>query len=125
MSSIDPEDTAGGTSSESDLSRRLERLGAELEARRPAGKPQLGTKSSAPSDSSSMGRAFRASTEFVAGVIAGGGLGWLIDKGLGSKPWGMIICLLLGFAAGIYNVMRSSGFLTPPPGVDGSGRRRD
>jgi ATP synthase protein I len=59
----------------------------------------------------------RVSSEFVAGVIAGGGLGWLFDRGLGTKPWGMIVFLMLGFVAGIYNVMRASGFLGQPSGA--------
>jgi ATP synthase protein I len=63
------------------------------------------------------------STEFVAGVIAGGGLGWLFDRYVGTSPWGMIVFLMLGFAAGIYNVMRASGFLKPASGT--SGPRRD
>ena len=56
------------------------------------------------------------STEFVAGVIAGGGLGWLFDRALGTSPWGMIVFLMLGFAAGVYNVMRASGFMTRSSG---------
>ena len=61
-----------------------------------------------------MGRAFRMSTEFVAGVIAGGGLGYLLDRVAGTSPWGLIVLLLLGFGAGVYNVMGASGFLDAP-----------
>ncbi len=70
-----------------------------------------------------MSRAFRMSTEFVAGVMAGGGLGYLLDRVAGTRPWGMIVFLLLGFGAGVYNVMRASGFLKPASGT--SGPRRD
>ena len=108
----DGRDDASGAAAEGDLSGRLERLGVELEARRPASKP--GSSRGAPSsDPSSLGRALRASTEFVAGVVVGCGLGWAIDKGLGTSPWGLIVFMLLGFAAGVYNVMRSAG-LSPP-----------
>ena len=62
------------------------------------------------------------STEFVAGVIAGGGLGWFVDRTLGTSPWGLIVLLMLGFCAGIYNVMRASGFLTPASGTSGPRR---
>jgi ATP synthase protein I len=41
--------------------------------------------------------------------MVGAGLGWLIDRGLGISPWGLIVFLLLGFAAGVLNVMRSAG----------------
>lgn len=50
------------------------------------------------------------STEFIAGVVAGGVLGWIVDHSFGTKPWGLIVLLMLGFVAGIYNVMRVSGF---------------
>ena len=61
----------------------------------------------------------------MAGVIVGGGIGWAIDKGLGTSPWGLIVFLLLGFGAGIYNVMRSSGFLTAGSGGGTSRSTRD
>ena len=45
----------------------------------------------------------------MAGVLLGAGLGWLIDLWLGISPWGMIVFLLLGFTAGVLNVMRAAG----------------
>ena len=58
--------------------------------------------------------------EFIAGIIAGAGLGWGLDNVAGSRPWGMIVMTMLGFGAGIWNVMRASGFVRPPdrPGGD-------
>ena len=94
--------------SEGDLSGRLDRLGAQLEARRPAPAPEE-TRGARSSDPTALAKAFRASSEFVAGVVVGGGLGWAFDKGLGTSPWGLIVFLLLGFAAGVYNVIRSAG----------------
>jgi len=47
-----------------------------------------------------------AGTEFIAAVLVGAGLGYLIDLGLGTSPWGLLILLLMGFAAGILNVIR-------------------
>ena len=55
------------------------------------------------------GSAFRLGTEFVAAVLVGGGLGYLIDRLLGTLPWGLIILLLTGFAAGILNMARAAG----------------
>ena len=60
-------------------------------------------------DASAMARGFRLSTELVAGVLVGAGIGWLIDRWLGTTPLGMIVFLLLGFAAGVLNVMRTAG----------------
>ncbi len=51
------------------------------------------------------------STELVAGVLVGAALGWLADRLLGTSPWGMIVLLLLGFAAGVLNVMRAAGVM--------------
>ena len=47
-----------------------------------------------------MARGFRLSTELVAGVLVGAMIGWLLDRWLGISPWGLIVFLLLGFAAG-------------------------
>ena len=39
----------------------------------------------------------------------GAGIGWLIDRWVGTTPLAMIVFLLLGFAAGVLNVMRAAG----------------
>jgi ATP synthase protein I len=66
-----------------------------------------------PQSQSAVGQALRLSGEFIAGVIVGSGFGWGFDRWLGTSPWGMILFLLLGFGAGVYNVMRSAGLLKP------------
>jgi ATP synthase protein I len=52
--------------------------------------------------------------------LAGAGIGWVLDRWLGISPWGMIVFLLLGFAAGVLNVMRAAGVVSSntldPPG---------
>ncbi len=100
------------TGSDGDLSARLRQLETQLDRKRPAAPARDRRFEESSSGPSALGRAFRMSTEFVAGVIAGGGLGWLFDRWLGTSPWGLIVFLMLGFMAGIYNVMRASGFLT-------------
>lgn len=62
--------------------------------------------------------AVKLSSEFIAGVLVGAALGYLLDRLAGTTPWGMIVFLLLGFCAGVLNVMRSTGSVsTPQPGV--------
>jgi ATP synthase protein I len=105
-----------GADPDGDLSARLRRLETQLDRKRETAPAPGGGSGQSSSGPSALGRAFRLSAEFVAGVIAGGGLGWLFDRGLGTRPWGMIVFLMLGFCAGIYNVMRASGFLRTSSG---------
>ena len=62
-----------------------------------------------------MARGFRLSTELVGGVLLGAALGWLLDRWLGTSPWGLIVLVLLGFAAGVLNVMRAAGVVSSGP----------
>lgn len=55
-----------------------------------------------------LGVAWRIAIELVAAVLVGGGLGWLIDQWLGSRPWAMVVLLVLGFAAGMLNAYRAA-----------------
>lgn len=56
-----------------------------------------------------MARGFRLSSELVVGVLAGAAIGWGIDRLLSTSPWGLIVFLLLGFTAGVVNVIRMAG----------------
>lgn len=72
---------------------------------------------------SGMARGMRIGTEFIAAILVGAGIGYLIDLGLGTSPWGLLIAFLMGFAAGILNVIRvvaqmNAASPPPPPGSD-------
>ena len=96
-------------SDEAALSARLKRLGERL-GQFQSGRPSDSTSASrANADASAIARGFRLATELVGGVLVGAMIGWLIDRGLGISPWGMIVFLLLGFAAGVVNVIRAAG----------------
>jgi ATP synthase protein I len=108
------------TADEAVLNARLRRLGEQLGQHSP-GRPSDTEPSSRPtSDPSAIARGFRLSTELVAGVLVGAAIGWGLDRVLGISPWGMIVFLLLGFAAGVLNVMRVAGVVPgsklDPPG---------
>lgn len=49
---------------------------------------------------------FRVGTELLSGVVVGAGLGYVLDMYLQTKPWLLIVFLLLGFVAGFLNVYR-------------------
>jgi ATP synthase protein I len=93
---------------EAALSARLQRLGERL-ANDQAGRPSDSPAGNGATTASGYARGFRLSSELVAGVLVGAGLGWIIDRLFGVSPWGLIVFLLLGFAAGVLNVMRSAG----------------
>ena len=110
----DPDERGGGDgdpggSDDATLQARLRSLDARL-GQAAASRPE--TREPPPrstSNSGAIGQAFRLSAEFVSGVIAGGAVGWLVDRLLGSTPWGLIVCLILGFCAGMLNLMRAAG----------------
>src|SRR5437016_5517606 len=107
------------TNDEAALAARLKRLGEQLGHARPGDQSESNAAQRSRSDSSAIARGFRLSTELVAGVLVGAAIGLLLDRWLGTSPWGMIVFLLLGFAAGVLNVMRAAGVnpadnVTPP-----------
>jgi ATP synthase protein I len=102
---------------EAALSARLKSLGARLDQAGPR-VSETGPAARSATDHSGFARGFRLSSELVAGVLVGAGLGWLIDRWLGSLPWGTFVFALLGFTAGVLNVMRQAG--VAPGGVPDS-----
>ena len=59
-------------------------------------------------NSSSIGAAFKLSTELVSAVALGTIIGFILDKTFGTKPWLIIIFFFVGVVAGIINVVRSA-----------------
>ena len=55
---------------------------------------------------SGTGFAFKISTELVAALVVGVGIGILVDNFLGTKPFGLIIFFILGAFAGFLNIYR-------------------
>lgn len=49
---------------------------------------------------------WQAASEFIGAMLAGGFIGWFIDRQLDTGPWGLILMLLLGFATGLYQSLR-------------------
>jgi ATP synthase protein I len=57
---------------------------------------------------SSIGTAFKLSTELVSAVVVGTIIGFILDKSFGTKPWLILIFFFVGVIAGIINVFRSA-----------------
>ena len=101
---------------EAALSARLTHLDqrlSDVQKDREFEKVQAGTEGQAAhARASAMAVGLRLSSELVAGVLVGALLGWGFDRLLSTSPWGLIVFLLLGFTAGVLNVMRSAGAMT-------------
>jgi len=105
---VSPEDRAA-------LEQRSNELGRKLDAARQTGEGGRG-KGARNGQGEAMGRALRLSAELIAGVIAGGAIGWYLDKLMGNqKPFMFILFFLLGAAAGMINVIRSAMREKTPP----------
>jgi len=89
-----------------ELSARLNDLSGRIAAERSEqaehAKPHAGLQGA-----TGYAKGYRLASEFVAGTLVGGLIGYGIDRLLGTLPFGLIIFLLLGFGAGILNMARA------------------
>jgi ATP synthase protein I len=60
------------------------------------------------SNTASLGKALKISTELVASVVVGSTIGFLLDNWFDTKPLLTICFFIMGVAAGILNVFRSA-----------------
>jgi ATP synthase protein I len=82
--------------------RRLDDLGRRIEAVR-----DLHPEAKPAQPSGRFNVVYRLSTEFVAAVFVGVGLGLGFDAITGWKPVGIILFSILGIAAAFYSVFRA------------------
>jgi ATP synthase protein I len=78
------------------LEERIEKLERKEEIKK--------TSDNAFIHASKMG--FRVGAELLSGVLVGAGIGYFLDKTLGTKPWFLVSLLLIGACAGFLNVYR-------------------
>ena len=74
-------------------------------AKKKASKRNLDHKKANPS---SIGTAFKLSTELVSAVAVGTIIGFILDKTFGTKPWLILIFFFVGVFTGITNVIKSA-----------------
>lgn len=101
------------SSDEAALSARLKSLDQRLSDFR--GSRKVGTdrpegdSEDGVARASAMSLGLRLSSELIAGVLVGAAVGWGFDRLLSTSPFGLIVFVLLGFVAGVVNVVRSAG----------------
>jgi ATP synthase protein I len=84
--------------------------GDELDRRIAAAKAAHEEHALTTAQARAEGRGWAVGVEFVGTVLVSGLIGWAIDRyaGLGTTPWGMVVLLLLGFAAGTRRALLTS-----------------
>jgi ATP synthase protein I len=106
MPSDNADDRTPGQISPADrdaLRKRADAIGAKLET------VAARTKRSSSGDrGQTMGQGMRAAADLIGGIVVGGVIGWYLDQWLGTRPWLLIVFFLVGFAAGLLNVIRQA-----------------
>ena len=85
--------------SEDQFKTRLQIAKNKISKRKQEGKNQ---------NSTSIGAAFKLSTELISAVAVGTIIGFILDNTFGTNPWLIIIFFFVGVVAGILNVIRSA-----------------
>lgn len=93
-----------------DRKAKLDDLNTRVSAAREANKPK---KARGLNEATTYGIATRLVAELVAGLLVGVFTGWYLDQYFGTKPWLMVVMIMLGAAAGITNVMRAAKQMVP------------
>ena len=84
----------------SDLGDRLDKLKAQRRA-------EGGADRDAALRGRGMAYGMRMAAELVAAVLVGAGIGYALDRWLGSTPWLFLLFFMLGFVAGVINVVKA------------------
>ncbi len=85
--------------------RRSRSLGEKLDAVKSRRAPPPDNRARG----SAMAQGFKIAVELIVGVAFGGFLGWGLDRYFEtSGPWFLIVFVVLGFAAGMLNVIRTA-----------------
>lgn len=96
---IRPEDRAAIEQRSSDIGKKLDAVNARRVRVDEVGRHQ---------QQSAYGQAFRYASELIVGVVVGGFVGWALDRQFATAPWLMVVLVVLGFAAGLLNVIRAA-----------------
>lgn len=97
---LSPEDIAEFRRRASELGNRIDQVQAEKQAEREEQQDRANR-------SRGMAYGLRMSTELVAAILVGGFMGYVLDTWLSTTPWLFLVFLMLGFSAGILNILRA------------------
>ena len=108
-----PNRSTGGETFEERLRAARAREGLDKPA------PEPGSAQSSQVMGSALGIGLRVGVELLSALIVGVGIGWVLDRWLHTRPLFIAVFVLLGGAAGMFNVWRV--FAPKPPGAGRQG----
>lgn len=85
----------------------LARLGERLDRARATQRGESASDPGNPVQQQALGMGLRIGVEFVVAIVVATGLGWALDRWLGTRPWGTIVLFFLGVGAGMVGVYRA------------------
>lgn len=100
---ISPEEREAFRKRASELGKRLDEVHGRRSVKTGGGKDTPEQPSGA-----GLAMAFRFATELIVGLGVGWFIGSSLDGVFGTAPWLMIAFIMLGFAAGMLNVVRAA-----------------
>lgn len=98
---LSPQDQAQFERRVSELNNKLGKVRAER-----AAEAEADARGGSALGSRGMSYGFKIGSEFVGAILVGAAIGYGLDHLLGTKPWLLLLFFVLGFAAGVLNVMR-------------------
>lgn len=110
---------------DNDVPQRLKDLSSRVRAARAEAGLDPEPRPARVAMSDRMGLGFRIAIELVVCTGVGAGMGYGIDTWLGSRPFGMVVGLGLGFAAGVMTIYRVVKGLDEAVGLGRASRERD
>lgn len=89
-----------------ELRSRLDALKVDLGDAVASEKTAGAASRSGQASSGALGVGMRAGSELVAGVLVGSGIGYVIDRQFDVSPLFLIVFMMMGMAAGFWNIYR-------------------
>lgn len=97
---LSPEDIA-------EFKRRASELGTRIDSVQAGKLAEIEEQQDRANRSRGMAYGLRMSTELVAAILVGGFMGYMLDTWLGTMPWLSLVFIMLGFSAGVLNILRT------------------
>lgn len=97
---------------------RRDRLSRRLKEQR-SRMPEQSESASGSGNMSGMAQGLKIASEFIGGILVGAAIGYGVDRLFGTTPFGLIFFLLVGFAAGVLNVIRGVSMPGEKPAAGG------